>query len=102
MRLNNIEFKIRARQIGGFFIAFMLAVLYPENRLTLTQFTATLHGFGAVIFAIYLDPMLSRSIDVHNDKITWITNVYSIILGRVLSYLLILLAVSIFLIIKLF
>ena len=43
----------------GFFIAFMLAVLFPENRLTLSQFTSFFHGFGAVIFAFYLDPMLS-------------------------------------------
>ena len=88
--------------ITGFFIAFMLAILYPENRLTLTQFTATFHGIGAIILAVYLDPMLSRSIDLNNDEITWVKNVYSIILGRVLSYFLILLAMSIFLAIKLF
>jgi len=41
-------------------------------------------------------------LDHHNDERTWISNVYSIILGRVLSYLLILLAVSIFLVIKIF
>ena len=80
----------------------MLAILYPENRLTLTQFTASFHGVGAIIFAVYLDPMLSRSIDLNNDEITWVKNVYSIILGRVLSYFLILLVMSIFLVIKLF
>lgn len=76
--------------ITGFFIAFMLAILYPENRLTLTQFTATFHGFGAIIVAIYLDPMLSRSIDLTNDENTWVANIYSIMLGRVLSYFLVL------------
>jgi hypothetical protein len=86
--------------ITGFFVAFMLAILYPEYRLTLSQFTATFHGIGAIIVAVYLDPMLSRSIDHHDDEITWINNVYSIILGRVLSYLLIILALSIFLVIK--
>lgn len=72
---------------SGFFIAFMLAVLFPENRLTLSQLTAFFHGFGAVIFAFYLDPMLSRSIDSILDKETWIKNIYSILLGRVLSYI---------------
>jgi len=70
----------------GFFIAFMLSVLFPENRLTLSQFTAFFHGFGAVIFAFYLDPMLSRSIDTYSDDVTWLENVYSILLGRTLSY----------------
>ena len=70
----------------GFFIAFMLSVLFPENRLTLSQFTAFFHGFGAVIFAFYIDPMLSRSIDSYSDDVTWLKNVYSILLGRALSY----------------
>jgi hypothetical protein len=83
--------------ITGFFIAFMLAVLFPENRLTLSQFTAAFHGFGAVIFAFYLDPMLSRSIDTYSDNATWLKNVYSILFGRVLSYLAIIIALLIFL-----
>jgi hypothetical protein len=71
----------------GFFIAFFLAILYPENRLTLSQFTATFHGLGAVIFAFYIDPMLSRSIDTMENKEAWIKNIYSILVGRSLSYL---------------
>jgi hypothetical protein len=73
--------------ITGFFIAFLLAVIFPDNRLTLSQFTATFHGFGAVIFAFYLDPMLSRSIDTYTDEKSWLENVYSILFGRALSYL---------------
>jgi len=83
--------------ITGFFIAFMLAVLFPENRLTLSQFTAAFHGFGAVIFAFYLDPMLSRSIDTYSDDATWLKNVYSILFGKVLSYLAMIIALLIFL-----
>ena len=83
--------------ITGFFNAFMLAVLFPENRLTLSQFTAAFHGFGAVIFALYLDPMLSRSIDTYSDNSTWLKNVYSILFGRILSYLAIIIALLIFL-----
>ena len=81
----------------GFFNAFMLAVLFPENRLTLSQFTAAFHGFGAVILAFYLDPMLSRSIDTYSDDVTWLKNVYSILLGRVLSYLAMIISLLVFL-----
>lgn len=84
----------------GFFIAFMLAVLFPENRLTLSQFTAFFHGFGAVIFAFYLDPMLSRSIDSYSDNVTWLKNVYSILLGRALSYFAMIFILLIFLLLK--
>ena len=81
----------------GFFNAFMLAVLFPENRLTLSQFTAAFHGFGAIILAFYLDPMLSRSIDTYSDDVSWLKNVYSILLGRVLSYLAMIISLLIFL-----
>lgn len=84
--------------ITGFFVAFMLAVIFPENRLTLSQFTAAFHGFGAIIFAFYLDPMLSRSIDSNNDNVSWIKNVYSILLGRTLSYLVIIVILLIYMI----
>ena len=75
---------------SGFFLAFMLAVLFPENRLTLSQFTALFHGFGAIIFSFYLDPMLSRSIDLDYEDSIWVKNIYSILIGRALSYLLML------------
>jgi hypothetical protein len=88
--------------ITGFFVSFMLAVLYPESRLTLSQFTAVFHGFGAVIFAFYLDPMLSRSIDTHSDNISWLQNVYSILIGRMLSYLAVITLLLIFLIVQIY
>jgi len=88
--------------VTGFFSAFMLAVLFPENRLTLSQFTTIFHGFGVVIFAFYLDPMLSRSIDAYEDDDTWLKNVYSILLGRALSYFLVIILLSSFLLIKVF
>lgn len=86
--------------ITGFFISFMLALLYPDSRLTLSQFTAVFHGFGAVIFAFYLDPMLSRSIDSSSDNISWLQNAYSIIMGRILSYLTVIILLLIFLLFK--
>jgi hypothetical protein len=84
--------------ITGFFVAFMLAVIFPENRLTLSQFTAAFHGFGAIIFAFYLDPMLSRSIDSNNDNVSWLQNIYSILLGRILSYFVVILILLIYMI----
>ena len=72
--------------VTGFFISFLLAISFPEYRLTFSQFTAIFHGIGAVIVAFYLDPMLSRSLDKHTHKDVWLINVYSILFGRVLSY----------------
>jgi len=83
--------------VTGFFIAFMLGIIFPENRLTLSQLTAFFHGFGAIIVAVYLDPMLSRSMDIQDDEESWTNNSYSIILGRVFSYLFVLLSVIILL-----
>ena len=82
--------------ITGFFNAFMLAVLFPENRLTLSQTTTIFHGFGALIFAFYIDPMLSRSIDSFSDDVSWLKNVYSILVGRALSYLVMIIITSFF------
>jgi len=73
--------------ITGYFNAFMLAVFFPENRLFLIQFTALFHGFGSITFAFYIDPMLSRSIDTYSDDVSWLKNVYSILIGRMLSYI---------------
>ena len=86
--------------ISGFYIAFFLAIIYPDNRLTLTQFTASFHGVGAIIVATYIDPMLSRSIDINDDQKSWINNIYSILLGRVLSYVLIIFLLLLFLLIN--
>ena len=82
--------------ITGFFNAFMLAVLFPEHRLTLSQTTTIFHGFGALIFAFYIDPMLSRSIDSFSDDVSWLKNVYSILVGRALSYLVMIIITSFF------
>jgi len=71
----------------GFFIAFLLSLIYIDYRLTLSQFTAVFHGFGAVIVSFYLDPMLSRSIDQIKSESDWINNLYSILIGRIISYL---------------
>ncbi len=71
----------------GFFMAFLLSLEFIEYRLTLSQFTAVFHGIGAIIVAFYLDPMLSRSIDSIDNDAQWLGNLYSIIFGRVCSYL---------------
>ena len=77
----------------------MLAVLFPEHRLTLSQFTSIFHGIGALLFAFYIDPMLSKSIDTYSDDATWLKNVYSILIGRMMSYLTMIIILSILMII---
>ena len=71
----------------GFFLSFFLSLKFSDYRLTVSQFTAVFHGFGAIIVSFYLDPMLSRSIDWIEDENTWLINLYSILFGRVMSYL---------------
>ena len=72
----------------GFLIAFSFAILIPEYRMTMSQLTTIFHGVGAIILAMYIDPMISRSLDVELENSDWIGNVYSIFIGRLLAYLL--------------
>jgi len=72
----------------GFLIAFSLAILIPEYRMTMSQLTTVFHGIGAIILAMYLDPMVSRSLDIELENSDWIENIYSIFIGRLLAYLL--------------
>jgi len=71
----------------GFLIAFSLAILIPDYRMTMSQLTTAFHGIGAIILAMYIDPMMSRSLDVELENSDWIENVYSIFIGRLLAYL---------------
>lgn len=71
----------------GFLIAFSLAILIPEYRMTMSQLTAAFHGIGAIVLSMYIDPMVSRSLDVELENRHWIDNVYAIFLGRILAYL---------------
>ena len=71
----------------GFLIAFSLAILIPEYRMTISQSATIFHGIGAIILAMYIDPMISRSLDVELENFNWIENVYSIFVGRLLAYL---------------
>jgi len=73
--------------VNGFFVSFLLTIIFPEYRLTLGQFVMVFHSFGALIVAFYLDPMLSRSLDRNDNDEIWSQNVYSIIYGRFLSYI---------------
>jgi len=72
----------------GFLIAFSLAILIPEYRMTMSQLTTAFHGIGAIVLAMYIDPMVSRSLDFELENRHWIDNVYAIFMGRVLAYLL--------------
>ena len=71
----------------GFLIAFSFAILIPEYRMTMGQLTTVFHGVGAIIIAMYIDPMVSRSLDVELKNSDWKENIYSIFVGRLLAYL---------------
>jgi hypothetical protein len=71
----------------GFLISFSLAILIPEYRMTMSQLTTAFHGVGAIILAMYIDPMISSSLDVELENSDWIENIYSIFVGRLLAYL---------------
>ncbi|MDC0115030.1 lipid II flippase Amj family protein [Methylophilaceae bacterium] len=72
----------------GFLIAFGLAILIPEYRMTVSQSASAFHGIGALILALYIDPMISRSLDIDLQSPKWLENIYSIFVGRLLAYLL--------------
>jgi len=72
----------------SFLFAFSFAILIPEYRMTMSQLTTLFHGVGAGILAMYIDPMISRSIDLELENTVWIENIYSIFIGRLLAYLL--------------
>jgi hypothetical protein len=83
----------------GFLVAFSIAILIPEYRMTLSHLTTAFHGIGSVVLAMFIDPMISRSLDVESKKSKWLINIYSIFVGRLIAYLL---AASIFLSIYMF
>ena len=72
----------------AFLISFSLAILFPEYRMTMSQLTTAFQGIGVMILTMYIDPMISRSLDVELDNTYWVDNIYSIFVGRVIAYLL--------------
>lgn len=72
----------------SFLIAFSFAILIPEYRMTMSQLTSVFQGVGAIILSMYIDPMISRSLDVELENSDWVENIYSIFVGRLLAYLL--------------
>jgi len=103
INLVNLEFTPRIRNLSfkkiaissfayfflstGFLISFSFAILFSEYRMTMAQLTTIFHGFGAIILAMYIDPMLSRSLDVELENFNWIENIYSIFIVRLFAYL---------------
>jgi hypothetical protein len=72
----------------GFLTAFSFAILIPEYRMTVSQLATVFHGIGAIVLALYIDPMISKSIDIEFDNSNWVKNIYSIFVGRLVAYLL--------------
>lgn len=69
----------------SFLLAFSTALLFPEYRLTISQFSSAFHGIGAGFLALYIDPMISKSLDVADDQEDWLANVFSVLAGRICS-----------------
>ena len=78
----------------GYLISFSFAILIPEYRMTLNQLAAVFHGIGTMVLAMYIDPMISNSLDEALDGDRWLENIYSIFIGRLVAYLL---AIGVFL-----
>jgi hypothetical protein len=72
----------------GFLISFSFAILTPEYRMTMSQLATVFGGIGAIILAMYIDPMISRSLDIELENPYWMKNIYSIFIAKVLAYLL--------------
>jgi len=72
----------------GFLISFSLAIIIPDYRMTVSQLTTFFTGVGAIVLHLYIDPMLSRSLDVQMKNSNWLNNIYSILIGRILAYFL--------------
>lgn len=72
----------------GFLISFSIAILIPEYRMTVSQLTTVFHGIGAIVLAMYIDPMICNSLDKNLKSDKWLENVYSIFIGRLLAYIL--------------
>lgn len=71
----------------SFLLAFSVAHLVPDYRLTISQFSTAFHGIGAGFFALYLDPMISKSLDISSSDEEWLSNVYSVLVGRIFSFI---------------
>ena len=56
--------------------------------MTVSQSASAFHGIGALTLALYIDPMISRSLDIELQDSKWLENIYAIFVGRLLAYLL--------------
>ena len=74
--------------LTGFLIVFSFAILIPDYRMTLSQLATAAHGIGALVLVLYIDPMVSRSLDSQLQNSNWLENIYSIFVGRLLAYIL--------------
>ena len=71
----------------GFFISFSFAYYFEDFRMTISQLTTVFHGIGGLLLAFFIDPMISKSVDIKVKNEIWVNNFYSIMFGRLLSYL---------------
>lgn len=80
-----IGFLISSFSGSGFFVAFFLASIYPDYRLTLSQTAIIIHGIGIVLQSLYADPALAR-VQETKSSTDWEYFFVSYLLGRSLAF----------------
>lgn len=70
----------------GIFITFYLALLYPDNKVMITQTTGVINAIGTLLLTLKLEPMLSISIEKRSNYKELFFNIF---ITRVLIFMLI-------------
>ena len=69
---------------SGFFIAYALAIKFPEYRLTISSVSTFIHAIGIFLLLSYVDPKLNSNIDTIKNEETWCV-INSFFLSRIIS-----------------
>jgi hypothetical protein len=69
---------------SGFFIAYALAIKFPEYRLTISSVSTFIHAIGIFLLLSYVDPKLNSNIDTIKNEETWCI-INSFFLSRIIS-----------------
>jgi len=70
---------------SGILLSFLVAIHYPDYRLTAVQFSALFHGAGVVILAFYINPSFSLIMDSNSSTLLSYSD--SVLIGKLLGLL---------------
>ena len=54
--------------------------------MTMSQFATAVHGIGALVLALYIYPMVSKSLDSELQDFNCLDNIYAIFVGRLVAF----------------